>query len=222
MKSLATRIPFIALAFVTSLAIACASAPPGRTSTRVRQPVRTAPIGSGFLEHYDDLEPDPTSKGRFWFERPGFDWRNYHRVAIDPISIHLEPNRQEINDRQVRALTDYFADAVRNELGDAYPLTQSSGPDVLRIRAAVTDLEPARPLLNLLTALAVPMRFDVGRASIEVELLDSVTGERLAAMMDTKRGSKLKVWQGFSRWSDTRGAFRAWARELRVALETNP
>ena len=78
------------------------------------------------------------------------------------------------------------------------------------------------PALNGLTALAVPARFDLGGVSIEVEFLDAATGKRVAAAVDRKAGSKMKVWQGLSRWGDTRAAFRKWGRELGIALDTNP
>ena len=56
----------------------------------------------------------------------------------------------------------------------------------------------------------------VGGASMEVELLDSMTGERLAAAIDTFNGSKMS---GFSKLGATEEAFAFWAKRLRVTLD---
>ena len=74
-------------------------------------------------------------------------------------------------------------------MGDAYPMVSEPGPDVLRLRVAVTDLVPNKPEASVVS-LAVPFLWvaDAGsgvatgeagstvftsHASIEVEALDS-------------------------------------------------
>ena len=179
---------------------------------------------TGFLGDYSGLEPDPTDSSLLWFEVDDFNWLDYNGVMLDPLVVYLSPkaeNRQ-IETDQIRALADYFEEAVRAELKEDYPIVDEAAPGVLRIRAALTDLRPANPAVNVVTALAVPVRFDLGGAAIEVEFLDPTSGERLAAMVDRKAGSRMKAWQGFSKWGDARSSFRKWAKELKVALETNP
>ena len=68
--------------------------------------------------------------------------------------------------------------------------------------AALEEAELDNPIyrdvsLNGVTALALPVRLDLGGAAIEVEFLDSESGERLAAAVDRKAGSRMKAWQGF-------------------------
>lgn len=179
---------------------------------------------SGFLGNYTELEPDPTDDSLLWFEVDDFNWLNYRGIMLDPLVIFFSPqaeNRQ-IETDQIQALADYFTEAVKAELGDDHPIVEKAAPDVLRIRAALTDLKPANPATNAVTALALPVRFDLGGAAIEVEFLDSESGERVAAMVDRKAGSRMKAWQGFSKWGDARASFRQWGKELKVALETNP
>jgi len=62
----------------------------------------------------------------------------------------------------------------------------------------------------------------LGAFAIEVEFLDSQTGERLAAGVDQKLGTPFDGVSGFTRLGHARAAFGEWAHELRVALETNP
>lgn len=81
---------------------------------------------------------------------------------------------------------------------------------------------PVRPALNAATSLVAFVPVDVGGASIEVQFLDSETGERLAAGVDQKLGTTIDGIASFQRFGQAQQAFRDWARDLRVALETNP
>jgi hypothetical protein len=92
----------------------------------------------------------------------------------------------------------------------------------LRVRCAITDVIPVRPALNAITSVAGFVAVDVGGASIEVEFLDSMNGERLAAGVDQKLGSAFGGPASFVRLGQARAAFDDWARDLRAALETNP
>ena len=55
----------------------------------------------------------------------------------------------------------------------------------------------------------------VGRASIEIELVDSLSGQRLAAAIDRREGGT-KV--AGSKWGDVEEAFEYWAAKLMLFL----
>lgn len=179
---------------------------------------------SGFLGDYSGLRTDPNDKSLEWYEADDFNWLDYHAVMIDPlvISFSSATKKQEVKTKRIHALESRLRQAVERALGPEHPVVTEPAEGVLRIRAAITDIQPASPTLNVLTSLVMPVRFDLGGASIEVEFLNAETGERVAAAVDRKTGSRMKAWQGFKRWGDTRGAFRSWGKELKIALETNP
>jgi hypothetical protein len=60
---------------------------------------------------------------------------------------------------------------------------------------------------------------------VEAEMLDSVSGERIAAIMDGgEELEKLKinlsqVTQGMSKWGDVKKVFKFWAERLRIWLD---
>jgi hypothetical protein len=54
---------------------------------------------------------------------------------------------------------------------------------------------------------------------METEFLDSLTNERLAAVVDRKRGSHLDVTWGYTKWGYAKTAIKTWTRELRQALD---
>jgi hypothetical protein len=182
------------------------------------------PPPSGFLGSYDHLRVDPADDSLLWWEREGFDWTSYRSVILDPVAVYYHPqaSEREIRPDELKKLTDSFRAAVVEHLGDDYRVTDEPGADVLRVRCAITDVIPVRPALNAFTSLVAFVAVDVGGAAIEVEFLDSTTGERLAAGVDRKLGKSIDGMASIQRLGQARQAFDDWARELRAALETNP
>ncbi|HDY90454.1 MAG TPA: DUF3313 family protein, partial [bacterium] len=83
------------------------------------------------------------------------------------------------------------------------------GPDVMRLRIAITDVVANNPGMGAIsTVMPVGLVFStikkgitgthtgVGRASIEVEILNSTDNERIAAAIDMRPGGKI---EGFSK-----------------------
>lgn len=185
----------------------------------------TPPAHSGFLQDYSALKPDKYGNSALlWTEKTGFDWKRYKAVMLDPVVIyyHPEAGSRAIQPEEAQKLALYFREAVIAELKGAYSVSTGAGPDVLRIRAAITDVVAANPAINFVTTAVAFVPLDMGGASIEVEFLDSVTGEQLAAMVDSKKGSPLNVPGGFSELGHAKAAFREWAVQLKTALQAGP
>ena len=202
--------PVILLCLAAQLMSACATTP--------------APHVSGFLDSYDGFEPDPADSSLLWWERPDFNWTDYHGVLLEPVSVyyHPEAKQHEILPQELENLRVVFHDAVVAELGDDFAVTADPAPGILRIRCAITEVIPSNPGVNLVTSLVAFVAVDVGGAAIEFEILDSLTGERLAAGVDQKLGKSIDGLANLTRLGQAEHAFRDWAAELRVAFETNP
>lgn len=183
-----------------------------------------SPPPAGFLGSYEELRPDPNDESLLWWESEGFDWSRYRGVILEPVAVryHAHAAGTEIRPEDLEKLTESFREAVVAELGDDYAVTDDPAADVLRVRCAITDVIPVRPALNALSGFVAVAAVDVGGAAIEVEFLDSVTGQRLAAGVDQKLGKRVDGMASLMRLGQAREAFRDWARELRVALDTNP
>lgn len=185
----------------------------------------TPPVESGFLSDYSQLKPDKYGNaGLRWTEVPGFDWKQYREVQLDPVLIYYHPSakNRQIQPDDLKMLADYFREAVIAELQGTYTVTTTPGPDVLRIRAAITDVVPASPGVNAVTTLVAFVPLDLGGAAIEVEFLDSVSGKQLAAMVERKKGSPVNLAGGFTELGYAKAAFREWATDLKRALSSNP
>ena len=186
---------------------------------------------SGFLKNYPQFQPGPSDGVDQIYTKPGMDLSKYRRVMLDEAQFYLKKSAadQGIQASELKELSDTFHRAIFEALGNAYPLVTEPGPDVLRIRLAVTDIETSNPAMaGVTTVLPIGLAVSVakkattgshtgvGGASMEVEFLDSVTSERLAAAIDTFNGSKMS---GFSKLGATKEAFEFWAKRLRVTLD---
>jgi len=185
---------------------------------------------SGFLGDYSQFKPGKEGVAQVYIKK-GVDFKKYKKLMPDHVVFYLKEDAQYkgIQADEMKELADEFHKAFIKAFGDAYPVTDTPGPDVLRIRVAITDIEPNKPGLSAISTvtpvgLAVSTikkgvtgkHTGVGSTSMEAELLDSLTNERLAAAVDSRTGGKL---EGMSKWGSAKEAFEFWSKRLRVFLD---
>jgi hypothetical protein len=155
-----------------------------------------------FMSDYSTLKPDADGKAMV-YAKPGFDFKGYDKVMVDRLTFFYkgDADYKGIDPTELKALADYFHDVFVKDLGKDYPLVNETGPNVLRIRAAITEMVPNKPLVSVVT-LVVPYltaadlasgvaskggtgsNFYVGETVIEAEILDSATNEQLVAYVE--------------------------------------
>jgi hypothetical protein len=127
---------------------------------------------------------------------------------------------------------DYLDAAVRKQLGDTYKFVDQPGPGVLRLRVAITDTQGSKRALdiassvipigvavNALKRVVTGENASVGEAGIEGEILDSQTGERLAAAVDRRVGRKYTLkFNKLNAWRVAEDAYDFWALRLKSRL----
>ena len=188
---------------------------------------------SGFLGDYSQLRPGGDGEPALIYRQatagPG-----YGKVLIDPVVTYAGPgsrlHKLSAQDRQ--ALLDYFHAALREQLGQDFALAEAAGPGTLRLRVALTDARGSKILMDTLSTV-VPVGLAIsalqrvalgqtatsGRATIEAEVLDSQTGERLAALVDGRAGRKVTGrFDKWKKWQDVRDACDYWSGRLRAEL----
>ena len=191
----------------------------------------TKEVPSGFMKTYPPFQPGPSEGIDQVYLKPGLDLGIYNRVMLEEVHFYLKKGvaEQGLQASELKELSDTFHRAVFEALGNAYPLVTEPGADVLRVRMAITNVEISNPAVSgVTTVLPVGLAVSVvnkaatgsytgvGGASMEVEFLDSMTGERLGAGIDTFSGSKMS---GFTKLGAAKEAFEFWAKRLRVTLD---
>ena len=189
---------------------------------------------SGYLGDYSEFRKAGDGSETLVYEKPGVSLRPYRRVILDPVRVMLpeEAAGRPVNPGELAALANYLHDALVIAVRDAYPLADEPADDVLRLRVVITDVIPTRPALNTAGNLLIPVRavsatkravtgtdLFVGQVAIEAEVLDSISNERLIAVVDRKVGTKFQLREGTTTWGHVAKAFRQWAVQFRVRLD---
>ena len=185
---------------------------------------------SGFLGDYSDLEPHPDGKDMLVYRKSEGVLGPYDQFLIDPVLIYFHPEAKGVgvDPAKLAELATFFRQAVIEELGKGgYQVLEKPGPGVARVRAAITDVNVSTTGANVATkaaGMAAGIGFlipnvDVGGASIEVEILDSQSNERLVAVVDAERGRRFFNLKGMKKVGDAKKAFKGWAKEFRQRLD---
>jgi hypothetical protein len=191
-----------------------------------------------FLGDYSGLVPDAKNGDLLLYEKDPTVLKKYNKFIFDPITIYLLPEARDrgIDPDDLERLAKYFHQAVINELAKSgsYQIVTAPGPDVAELRVAITNVEPTGGGKNAAVkgaataatigvapgaSLLVP-RVSVGKVSIEGEILDSVSGERLVAFVTGKSGRRwFSGLNTVKKWGDIEAAFRSWAKGFRTRLD---
>ncbi len=199
------------------------------------------PQFSGFLEDYSGFEQSPKVSGAWRYIKPGTtlaDLKKYNKIMLEPIQVwvHDKARFKGVDPHQLAAMTDYFHAAIVKAMAPEYPVVTNPGDDVLRVNMAITGIIPVQPKRNPLGY--IPIAFVLSKAkeaadsadgkesielkaSMEAAFLDSSTGERIFAFVDSHRGSDMMVDkdQADLDWESTKKALDFWATELRKRFD---
>lgn len=203
----------------------------------------------GFLTSYSNIKAKEGEDRVYRYVNPAVDASRYKKLMIERIRIWLKPGSEEngIDPAELKELVDYFHAAIVDAVKDSYPVVEEPGPDVLRVRIAVTDVVPNKVEASVVS-LVVPYLWVseagagaakgaagstpfVGEATIEFEALDSAGGEQVAAYIGTRIGKKYAWDEGvqrtvdaylkaYSTWAYTKESMDAWAQRLRAWLDS--
>ena len=177
------------------------------------------PTKTGFLDDYSQLSPSPHAQGAYSYfnPNPSNSLGQYSKFIIEPIYAFLTPEeRQEISDTELRELIEYFHTQIVLAIGDEYAIVQKPAPGVARVRIAITDIDDAEPILNIHPAMILS-GIGLGGACMEGEVLDSETGERIAAVIDCQKGRRGLA--GLKKYEQSKHVLKEWAERLRARLD---
>jgi hypothetical protein len=188
---------------------------------------------AGFLKDYSGLKPNPRLEGEaltFAKADAQKNLRGYLAIIIDPVEAYLATDADEakLPVKSREAATRYFQWALTKAVSDAYPVVDEAGPLVLRLRAALIGVDAGGQVAVADRPAdaneAIDNAVNITKVGIEIELLDSETGEQIAAMVDrTALGAGAEVAStNISKHEKSmaaREAFDEWASRVREFLD---
>jgi hypothetical protein len=166
---------------------------------------------SGFLGDYSKLSPSPDVEDALYYQDPAKSLKDYDKFMIDPVLVHFAPNAKgtALDPAKLKKLTDYAYDEATKALSERYTVVDAPGPGVLRLRTAITDIKKTKPAMNIHPATKLS-GLGLGGASMEAEALDSQTGERVFAVVDTRQGNRLSIGAGLSQLGHAEQVIKHW------------
>ncbi len=190
-------------AIVSSMVVGCAT---------VQDPGR-----SGFLSDYSKLEEVDANHLVYVSGNIG----NYSKFIIDPIAmLYRQPEEKRIfSDEELEDLQAHFKIAIIEALteDDGYPVVEVAGPGTARLHVGITDVDDTIGALNI-TIYTKITGAGLGGAAMEGELVDSMTGEQLAATSRWGSGSRI-LRAGFTHTGDAKILMDRWAKDLRDSID---
>jgi hypothetical protein len=129
-------------------------------------------------------------------------------------------------------LVNFAHTAIAEALGKDFQIVDQAGPDTLVIHGAITEAKKSWPVLNLVSTVypaALVISYGkqmitgtgtgVGAVRVEAEFTDGETGQRVAAAVDERAGTKALRTKFDGTWGDYKLALDWWSQRLNERLE---
>jgi hypothetical protein len=166
---------------------------------------------------------------------PGADLGIYNRIWLQDATVAFKKNWQREQNRghhfKVKTkdmeriqedVATLFREVFTKELIDGgYKLVEEAGDDVLKVVPAIVDLDVIAPDTQS-AGRTSSYSESAGEMTLNLELYDSITGDKIAKATDRKQDYR----RGYAQWrtnvsnrSDARRMMSSWAKALRSALD---
>ena len=188
---------------------------------------------SGFIENYPAFEADKDQKGAKIYRKPGTKLNAYTKILIDPIEIWYadDSKYKGISPEDMKALVDVFRAALVEALEPDYPVVSKPGAGVLGLRLAITNVHAKKKRRGLLGYTPIGIVVTAGKravmgrsislvnATIEVEMLDAGSNERLAVLIDSGPHSPKDKKKKLTSWEEIEAVLKFYAKRFRTRMD---
>jgi len=188
---------------------------------------------SGFLNgYYDRLQPGPEDGAKMRWVKPGVDFGQYNKFMVDGVVFFFADDSEYkgVDPQVMKDLADSFNQEIVTALQKHYTIVTEPGPEVMRLRIAITGFKQSRPGISAVTSI-VPVGLAVsavkkgasgswsgsGATSAELMALDSETSDVIAVAADERTAG---FSERFSKWGSAEEAFKFWAGKIAGFMDT--
>ncbi len=176
---------------------------------------------SGFLQDYSKLKPCPYAPNALTYIDKHKRLSLYQMVILEPVQVRLHQyaDRTSVYPDELLELAAQFDSYLHDALSGNYMVVEKPGFGVLRVRAAITDVIPKRPLFHEDGQPISILTEGIAEATIEAELLDSMSNNQVVAFVDSRRGEECEEGSQMNILGDAEGCLKSWAILLRDQLD---
>ncbi len=189
---------------------------------------------SGFLGNpsvYDELKPVEGSTVYRWLKQD-VDFKKYNKYMVDSVVFFLadKADYKGIDPQEMKELADEFNKALVEAFkAHNLPIVAEPGPNVSRIRIAITNVQPSKPGVSAVTSI-LPIGLGIslikrgatggwagsGETACEMMVMDSTTNAVIAMGADARAAA---FDERFSKWGSATEAFKFWSERLATAID---
>jgi hypothetical protein len=191
---------------------------------------------SGFLGDYSLLEKGGDGQANYVYFDHAVDWSKYTKIYIKPVELWKsnDPDSPfgKMSHENQEKLASFFQTSLDNALQKNFQIVDQPGPNTLVVHGALTEAKKSWPVANLVTTVypaALLLSYGkqaitgtgsfVGKVMVEAEFTDGVTGQRVAAAVDERAGTKALRTKFDGSWGDVQLSFDWWANRLDLRLQ---
>jgi hypothetical protein len=221
------------------LTAACQSEPPASTAPpqagegAPQVKTESDPLHSGFLpaDIYAKLAPAPDRQGTMLYVDRSRDYRPFTKLLFEATEVYLisNPDYKGIPRDALSRMTYDFLRSVQSAVAPGYQIVTQPGPDVLRVRTAITGVQPAAPPIGATDVLPIKTVFNVtdkaggaapqvAEMSAETMLLDP-DGKVVSAATATRKGDKHLAQGDQITWPEMQAINASWAKGFKQRLD---
>lgn len=172
---------------------------------------------TGFLSDYSKLQKESGSSLRYVNEAAV---DKYSTFIIDPVKVvYLADvkDKDRLTEKQETDLTNYMYRKIVEAVQDAgKKIGNEPGPGIARVRVALTDAD-STSFINMLPQASL-LGVGIGGAAMEAEVVDSVTGEQIGAVIDSDKGGRIP-FTNLGTWTAAKKVMDDWAERFQKRLE---
>lgn len=172
---------------------------------------------TGFLSDYSKLQKESDSSLRYVKQNAV---KRYSGFIVEPVKVHFHKGAKsegKLTGQQITDLTNYthskIVEAVQNA---GKTVTYQPAKGVARVRVALTDIEKSSAISILPQASLLGT--GIGGASMEAEVVDSMTGEQIGAVVESGKGSRIP-FTNLGEWTAAKSVIDGWANRFQKRLE---
>ncbi len=172
---------------------------------------------TGFLSDYSKLVKESDSSLRY-VDKPAV--ANYSSFIVDPVQVRYykgSKSEGKLSAKQVTDLENFTHEKIVEAIrGAGKTVAYQPGPGVARVRVALTDISKTSAI-NILPQTSL-LGVGIGGASMEAEVVDSVTGKQIGAAVDSGKGGRIP-FTNLGDWTAAKKVIEGWADRFQKRLE---
>lgn len=196
-------------------------------------PLFAIAAASDFIDGAPAMTADAKNPGAMIYVAPGRSLKGFDQVAIEPIEIWYaaDSKYKGVEPNELAGVTNSLREALVKTLAPTYPVVPTSGPGVVHVRLAVTNVNAQKSKRSLLGYTPVGFvvgaakdaansgpNIDLRAATIEAELLDA-DGVRIAVVTEPLFAGSSK--KEALTWKVIGAALDAYGTRLRARLDAD-